>query len=148
EEMRHFVADASHELRTPLTSIAGYIDVLSRRQNVDSETLHESLRAMQQETSRMTRLVNDLLTLTRFESGTAPHPQRLQLDAFLNQALHELSRRDRGAALGHARGLARGRHGCAVRCLGAAGGRSSRLGRTVAEVSPGAPSGSALVPSA
>src|SRR5439155_590817 len=55
EEMRHFVADASHELRTPLTSIAGYIDVLGRRQNVDSETLHESLRAMQQESSRMTR---------------------------------------------------------------------------------------------
>src|SRR5438552_3890964 len=91
-EMRHFVADASHELRTPLTSIAGYIDVLSRRQNVDSETLHESLRAMQQETSRMTRLVNDLLTLTRFESGTAPHRQRLRLDAFLNQALDD--RRD------------------------------------------------------
>src|SRR6266480_1838986 len=36
EEMRHFVADASHELRTPLTSIAGYIDVLSRRETVDA----------------------------------------------------------------------------------------------------------------
>jgi len=90
EEMRHFVADASHELRTPLTSIAGYIDVLGRRQNVDSETLHESLHAMQQESNRMTRLVNDLLTLTRFETGTTPDRQRLRLDTFLTKALDEL----------------------------------------------------------
>src|SRR5207237_323387 len=90
EEMRHFVSDASHELRTPLTSIAGYIDVLGRRESVDSETLQASLAAMQQESSRMTRLVNDLLTLTRFESGKAPQRQRLPLDHFLNQALDEL----------------------------------------------------------
>ena len=44
----------------------------------------------------MTRLVNDLLTLTRFESGTTPQRQRLQLDTFLNQALDELSLRARG----------------------------------------------------
>ena len=96
EEMRHFVADASHELRTPLTSIAGYIDVLGRRETVDPPTLQESLRAMQQESSRMTRLVNDLLTLTRFESGSAPPRQRLQLDTFINQALDELGLGEHG----------------------------------------------------
>jgi two-component system OmpR family sensor kinase len=97
EQMRHFVADASHELRTPLTSIAGYIDVLGRRDVVDPETLQASLAAMQQESARMTRLVNDLLTLTRFESGKAPVRQPVQLDRFLNQALDELSLRDKGA---------------------------------------------------
>ena len=97
EQMRHFVADASHELRTPLTSIAGYIDVLGRRDVVDPETLQASLAAMQQESARMTRLVNDLLTLTRFESGKAPIRQPVQLDRFLNQALDELSLRDKGA---------------------------------------------------
>jgi len=97
EQMRHFVADASHELRTPLTSIAGYIDVLGRREAVDAETLAASLAAMQQESTRMTRLVNDLLTLTRFESGKAPSRQPLQLDQFVNQALDELSLRDKGA---------------------------------------------------
>ena len=96
EQMRHFVADASHELRTPLTSIAGYIDVLGRRDVVDGETLQASLAAMQQESARMTRLVNDLLTLTRFESGKAPSRQPLQLDQFVNQALDDLSLRDRG----------------------------------------------------
>jgi len=97
QQMRHFVADASHELRTPLTSIAGYIDVLSRRDVVDAETLQASLAAMQQESTRMTRLVNDLLTLTRFESGKAPSRQPVQLDQFLNQTLDELSLGDKGA---------------------------------------------------
>ena len=98
EEMRHFVADASHELRTPLTSIAGYIDVLSRREEVDPETLRTALMAMQRESARMTRLVNDLLTLTRFESGRTPQRQRLRLDDFLNQALDELGLEEKGAA--------------------------------------------------
>ena len=98
EEMRHFVADASHELRTPLTSIAGYIDVLGRREVVDPVTLQTSLAAMQQESTRMTRLVNDLLTLTRFESGKAPNRQPLLLDRFVNQALDELSLPEKGAA--------------------------------------------------
>ena len=98
EQMRHFVADASHELRTPLTSIAGYIDVLSRREHVDPPTLQASLTAMQQESLRMTRLVNDLLTLTRFESGKASTRQRIQLDAWLDQALDELNLQAKGVA--------------------------------------------------
>jgi two-component system, OmpR family, sensor kinase len=95
-EMRHFVADASHELRTPLTSIAGYIDVLSRRDTVDSATLQASLSAMRRESDRMTRLVNDLLTLTRFEAGKTAKRQRLELGAFVGQALDELGLKDRG----------------------------------------------------
>src|SRR5207248_9027783 len=97
EQIRHFVADASHELRTPLTSIAGYIDILRRREVVDGETLQASLAAMQQESARMTRLVNDLLTLTRFGSGKAPSRQPLRLDQVVNQALDDLSLRDSGA---------------------------------------------------
>jgi len=97
EEMRHFVADASHELRTPLTSIAGYIDVLSRRETVDAPTLQTALTAMQQESDRMTRLVNDLLTLTRFESGKAPIRQRVPLDRFLTETLDQLSLPEKGA---------------------------------------------------
>ena len=97
EQMRHFVADASHELRTPLTSIAGYIDVLGRRDVVDPETLQASLAAMQQESARMTRLVNDLLTLTRFESGKATSRRPVVLDQFVNQALDELSLTENGA---------------------------------------------------
>ena len=97
ERMRQFVADASHELRTPLTSIAGYIDVLARREHVDPETLQSSLAAMQVESARMTRLVNDLLTLTRFESGKGPSRRPVPLDAWLNETLDELHLKEHGA---------------------------------------------------
>ena len=95
--MRQFVADASHELRTPLTSIAGYIDVLSRRQSVDTDLLQTSLRAMGKESARMTRLVNDLLALTRFESRPPGNRRPLALDAWLNETLDEINLEQRGA---------------------------------------------------
>lgn len=98
ERMRQFVADASHELRTPLTALAGYIDVLGRRDSVDPETLQSSLAAMQRESGRMTRLVTDLLTLTRFESGRGPSLRPTALDAWLGSALDELSLKDQGVA--------------------------------------------------
>ncbi len=98
ERMRQFVADASHELRTPLTSIAGYIDVLGRRERVEPETLQSSLAAMQVESARMTRLVSDLLTLTRFESGQEPSRRPVPLDVWLNETLDELHLRELGAS--------------------------------------------------
>ncbi len=98
ERMRQFVADASHELRTPLTAIAGYIDVLGRRRQVDPETLQDSLAAMQRESARMTRLVNDLLTLTRFESGRGPSRRPVPLDRWLGETLDELHLIDQGAS--------------------------------------------------
>ena len=96
EHMRHFVADASHELRTPLTALAGYIDVLARRKDVDGPTLQRSLEAMGSESDRMTRLVQDLLTLTRFESGKAGSRQRIEVDAWLERTLDELQLFERG----------------------------------------------------
>ena len=96
ERMRQFVGDASHELRTPLTSIAGYIDILSRRHDVDLGLLQSSLQAMGQETARMTRLVNDLLTLTRYESRAASTRRPVALGAWLNETLDEINLRGRG----------------------------------------------------
>jgi two-component system OmpR family sensor kinase len=96
DRMRQFVADASHELRTPLTAIAGYIDILGRRSSVDQEMLQTSLAVMQKESARMTRLVNDLLTLTRFESGRAPSRRQVPLDSWLNETLDELHLEQKG----------------------------------------------------
>jgi two-component system OmpR family sensor kinase len=68
--MRQFVADASHELRTPLTAIRGYTDVLLRGAVAhDRQRTHEVLVATQHEAERMSRLVNDLLTLARLDAG-------------------------------------------------------------------------------
>jgi len=62
-----FLADVSHELRTPLTSIRGNVDLI-RKMGADSE----SLESVQSEVNRMSRLVGDLLMLSRVEAGTLP----------------------------------------------------------------------------
>ncbi|MFD0681548.1 MULTISPECIES: sensor histidine kinase [unclassified Paenibacillus] len=77
---RRFVSDASHELRTPLTTIRGNVDLLEKMwkktasigTEQDRQQLELSLEAMQDiagEAERMTRLVNDLLSLARADAG-------------------------------------------------------------------------------
>jgi signal transduction histidine kinase len=91
ERMRQFVSDASHELRTPLTAISGYLDVMLRRSELDPATVQSSLGAMQRESARMTRLVNDLLQLTRLEGGGKLRRDPVALDALVNQTLDEMA---------------------------------------------------------
>ncbi len=68
ERQRQFVADASHELRTPLTIINLEVGrVLSG--NRKPAELHHALEVVDLESNRMTRLVNDLMTLARMDSG-------------------------------------------------------------------------------
>ena len=66
--LRRFAADASHELRTPLTSIRGYAE-LYRRGGDDREQVGRSMDRIEEEASRMSSLVEDLLTLTRLDEG-------------------------------------------------------------------------------
>ena len=66
--MRQFVADASHELRTPLTTIAGYTE-LARRRPDDPAAVRTALGKVEEESARMTSLVEDLLLLARLDSG-------------------------------------------------------------------------------
>jgi two-component system, OmpR family, sensor kinase len=61
---RRLVADVSHELRTPLTAIRGNLDLVKRYGMDDT-----SLEAMQSETARMSRMVDDLLLLARADYG-------------------------------------------------------------------------------
>jgi two-component system, OmpR family, sensor kinase len=66
QRMRQFLADASHELRTPLTSIRGYAELARMQQAGGVETDYPgSLRRIESEGTRMSRLVDDLLTLAR-----------------------------------------------------------------------------------
>jgi PAS domain S-box-containing protein len=66
---RDFVANVSHELRTPLTSITGYAETL-RHETPDADTLRKFLDVILTNATRMQRLIDDLLDLARFESGT------------------------------------------------------------------------------
>ncbi|MEM7295212.1 MAG: histidine kinase dimerization/phospho-acceptor domain-containing protein, partial [Pseudomonadota bacterium] len=65
---RDFVANVSHELRTPLTSIAAFIETLQGPGAEDDAARRRFLELMRRETERMTRLVTDLLSLSRVES--------------------------------------------------------------------------------
>lgn len=62
---RDFVANVSHELRTPLTVIHGYLEMLDADDNPEWAAL---LAEMRRQSQRMTRLVEDLLTLSRLEA--------------------------------------------------------------------------------
>jgi two-component system OmpR family sensor kinase len=83
---RSFVADASHELRGPLTVIRGNLDLLKR--NLSEEDRSESIRVLETEMTRMTRIVNDLLVLAEVESGQLDQEQTVSLKELLLDA-HE-----------------------------------------------------------
>ena len=69
QRLRRFLADASHELRTPLTSLRGYAELVRMRGGLDHEA-SDSLRRIEAEGTRMSGLVDDLLTLARSDRGT------------------------------------------------------------------------------
>ena len=69
ESQRRFVADASHELRTPLTTIQGNAGLLARGPAVSDAVRRAAAADISAETSRMTRLVDRMLTLARADSG-------------------------------------------------------------------------------
>lgn len=62
-----FIANASHELRTPLASIAGFVETLRGPARNDPNARDQFLQIMQNQTGRMARLIDDLLSLSRLE---------------------------------------------------------------------------------
>jgi two-component system, OmpR family, phosphate regulon sensor histidine kinase PhoR len=69
-----FIANASHELRTPLTSLVGFIETLQGPAREDPVAQADFLAIMHDEASRMARLVQDLLSLSRIERTLHEHP--------------------------------------------------------------------------
>lgn len=72
-----FVANASHELRTPLTTIRGFIETLRGPARDDEPARDRFLAIMDAEASRMTRLLDDLLSLSRIEQLAHSLPQTM-----------------------------------------------------------------------
>jgi two-component system, OmpR family, phosphate regulon sensor histidine kinase PhoR len=69
-----FVANASHELRTPLASLSGFIETLQGPARDDTAARQRFLKIMQDQAMRMTRLVDDLLSLSRIEMKAHVRP--------------------------------------------------------------------------
>src|ERR1700740_1483025 len=75
EEMRaDFVANASHELRTPLAALAGFIDTLQGPAKDDTKARERFLTIMHAQATRMARLIDDLLSLSRVELSAHVRP--------------------------------------------------------------------------
>lgn len=87
---RQFIADASHELRTPLTAIAGSLDVILLGPEGDPATTHRMLNGMRRELQRLTRLVNDLLTLTRLDAHPSLQIQPVDLAALAREVAEQI----------------------------------------------------------
>jgi two-component system, OmpR family, phosphate regulon sensor histidine kinase PhoR len=75
EEMRaDFIANASHELRTPLAALLGFIETLQGRAKDDAGAREKFLSIMQAQATRMARLIDDLLSLSRIELNAHLQP--------------------------------------------------------------------------
>jgi signal transduction histidine kinase len=89
-----FVATVSHELRTPMTSIKGYVDILLM--GVAGELTDQQLRflrVVQQNTERLTILVNDLLDLSRIEAGQVSLSMgSINLSDLIEEVMEEIDR--------------------------------------------------------
>lgn len=70
QERKEFVSNVSHELRTPLTSVKSYVEALSDGAWQNKEIAPQFLKVVQDETERMIRMINDLLSLSRMDAGT------------------------------------------------------------------------------
>lgn len=90
EVRRRFVSDASHELKTPLASIKLLTDSILQNPDVDPETVREFMGDIGEETDRLTRISERLLTLTRLDA--APEREICQVDmcAVVEKVAHML----------------------------------------------------------
>ena len=89
QQVRQFVADASHELRTPLTTIAGYTELARAPAATTPRPRRTALAKVEEESGRMTALVEDLLLLARLDSGRPLEREPVDLTRLLLEAVSD-----------------------------------------------------------
>jgi two-component system phosphate regulon sensor histidine kinase PhoR len=104
---RDFVANVSHELKTPITVVSGFLETLADgKVRLDEQRGKQVIAIMREQSERMQRLIEDLLTLSALESGTAPASEApIDMPRFV------------GALVEEARALSAGRHSIVVESL-------------------------------
>jgi PAS domain S-box-containing protein len=91
DEMKDvFLSSVSHELRTPLTSIRSFSEILLRYDEEDPQTRKEFLEVIHNESKRLTRLIDDVLDLSKIESGRMVwHDELLSLEEVFQCAIRD-----------------------------------------------------------
>ena len=77
---RRFVSDASHELKTPLAGIRLLSDSILQTENMDAQTVREFVGDIEQESERLARITENLLRLTRLDSGIIEPAQSVAVE--------------------------------------------------------------------
>ena len=96
---RDFIANVSHELRTPLTVVGGFLETLSDTKGMVAESTRAYFDMMIEQTSRMRRIIEDLLTLSTIESNAdAPEDTVIEMTPLLKMVQND------------AKGLSNGKH--------------------------------------
>ena len=92
-EMKNdFVSSVSHELRTPLASIKAYVEMLIDGEAEDEKTTHEFYEVIQNEANRLSRLIDNILNISRIESGLVKiNKQPQSLMVIVKEALEVIS---------------------------------------------------------
>ena len=86
-----FVANASHELRTPLASLRGFVETLQGAAKDDAQARERFLKVMGEQAERMTRLIDDLLSLSRVEMREhLPPAERVDLNDAVAHVIQSL----------------------------------------------------------
>ena len=98
---RRFVSDASHELKTPLAAIRLLTDSILQTDNMDQETTREFVADIGMEAERLSRITEDLLQLTKLDSGIIQEPVVVDVLSVLEQAMRMMSlvAQERGSEL-------------------------------------------------
>lgn len=99
QAQQRFVADASHELRAPLTAIQGNLELLRRHRAMPEADRREALAEAERETSRLTRLVADLLALARADAGIAIQRRPVDVDTVVLEVFRTARQLARGQTL-------------------------------------------------
>ena len=87
--LRRFIADASHELRTPLTSIRGYAEMLRRGAEQNPEDAGVARRRIEEESVRMSKMVDDMLVLARLGQGRPLEQESVDLQSIVRDAVSD-----------------------------------------------------------
>jgi two-component system sensor histidine kinase NblS len=102
EAKSQFISNVSHELRTPLFNIKSFIETLTEfGEDLSDTEKREFLETANHETDRLTRLVNDVLDLSRLESSRNYNLDALDIGQLIEQTLrtYQLNARDKGLEL-------------------------------------------------
>lgn len=94
QERRAFLANVSHELRTPISNVLVTVEALRNGAVAEPAVSDRFLKTVEDETKRLSRLIDDLLDLGRLEAGvTHLEKQRLQLSSLINRAVRAVETR-------------------------------------------------------